>query len=74
MGLQPTAQIRMTPTCRQEIVDLVVRFARENVTWGYDKIQGALANLGHSPGSLWRLLYQSHRTVDEADSQEPDRL
>jgi putative transposase len=23
------------------------------VTWGYDKIQGALANLGHSPGSLW---------------------
>ena len=32
----------------QEIVDLVVRFARENVTWGYDKIQGALANLGHT--------------------------
>ncbi|HIM14241.1 MAG TPA: hypothetical protein EYM31_00590 [Acidobacteria bacterium] len=35
------------PRVRQEIVDLVVRFARENVTWGYDKIQGALANLGH---------------------------
>ena len=35
------------PPVGQEIVDLVVRFARENVTWGYDKIQGALANLGH---------------------------
>ena len=36
------------PLVGQEIVDLVVRFARENVTWGYDKIQGALANLGHT--------------------------
>jgi len=36
------------PPVAQEIVDLVVRFARENVTWGYDKIQGALANLGHN--------------------------
>jgi transposase InsO family protein len=35
------------PRVRQEIVDLVLRFARENVTWGYDRIQGALANLGH---------------------------
>ena len=35
------------PCVEQEIVDLVVRFARENVTWGYDKIQGSLANLGH---------------------------
>jgi len=35
------------PRVGQEIVDLVVRFARENVTWGYDKIQAALANLGH---------------------------
>ena len=36
------------PRVGQEIVDLVVRFARENVTWGYDRIQGALANLGHT--------------------------
>ncbi len=35
------------PRIRQEIVDLVLRFTRENVTWGYDKIQGALANVGH---------------------------
>jgi len=36
------------PRVRQEIVDLVIRLARENVTWGYDKIRGALANLGHT--------------------------
>jgi transposase InsO family protein len=35
------------PPVSQEIIDLVLRFARENPTWGYDKIQGALANLGH---------------------------
>lgn len=30
----------------QEIVNLVIRFARENPIWGYDRIQGALANVG----------------------------
>lgn len=35
------------PAVVKEIVDLVLRVARENPTWGYDKIQGALANLGH---------------------------
>jgi putative transposase len=35
------------PPVKQEIVELVLRFAHENPSWGYDRIQGALANLGH---------------------------
>ena len=35
------------PRVRQIIVDLVLRFAKENPTWGYDRIQGALANVGY---------------------------
>jgi hypothetical protein len=29
------------------VEELVVRFARENSGWGYDRIAGAVANLGH---------------------------
>jgi putative transposase len=36
------------PTIDQEVEDLVVRMARENHSWGYDRIVGALANLGHT--------------------------
>src|SRR5712691_4523412 len=32
------------PTIAQELEALVVRMARENHTWGYDRIVGALAN------------------------------
>lgn len=35
------------PRVRQEIVDLAVKFAQENPTWGCDRIQGALANVGY---------------------------
>src|SRR5207249_2718476 len=31
----------------RKIRDLVVRFAKENPTWGYGHIQGAMANVGH---------------------------
>jgi hypothetical protein len=36
------------PRVDKAIENLVVRMARENRTWGYDRIQGALANLGYT--------------------------
>jgi transposase InsO family protein len=38
------------PRKAEEIEALVVRTAKENRTWGYRRIQGALANLGHDFG------------------------
>jgi transposase InsO family protein len=35
------------PPTSEEITALVLQMARENPSWGYDRIQGALANLGH---------------------------
>src|ERR687887_1687174 len=42
------------PTINRELEALIVRIARENRSWGYDRIVGALANLG---------LTVSHQTV-----------
>jgi len=35
------------PSIAKAITELVLRMARENTTWGYDRLQGALANLGY---------------------------
>ena len=36
------------PRTSPEVEGLIVQFARENSSWGYDRIAGALANLGHN--------------------------
>ena len=35
------------PRIRQVIVDLTVKFAKENPTWGYDRISGTLSNVDY---------------------------
>ena len=35
------------PRIDNEIEQLIIRFARENRTWGYDRIAGAMANLAY---------------------------
>lgn len=48
------------PRVMQVIRELVVRMATENPTWGYDRIEGALSNLGHrvSDTTVGRILQQ----------------
>ena len=46
------------PRIRGELVGLAVRMAKENRSWGYTRIQGAMANLGHKlgRGTIGRIL------------------
>ena len=53
------------PPVSDDIRQLVLRFARENPSWGYDRIQGALANLGHS------LSDSSVANILKAEGMEP---
>jgi putative transposase len=58
------------PHIRQEIVDAIVRFARENPAWRYDRIQGALKNLNyHISASTVGNVLKAHG-IESA----PDRL
>ena len=57
------------PPVSEEVTQLVLRMARENPTWGYDKIEGALANLGHEifrPNSRKHSRSSWHRTSARA--------
>jgi putative transposase len=35
------------PAMSQAVIDLILQLARDNPTWGYDRIADALANVGH---------------------------
>src|SRR6266542_945848 len=50
------------PRVAEEVEQLVVQMAEENPTWGYRRIQGALANLGHSidSGTVRNILRRHH--------------
>jgi putative transposase len=58
------------PGIMKEIRELVVRFAEENSTWGYCRIQGALRNLGHrvAPSTIAKTLRE------HGIKPAPDRL
>ena len=53
------------PCIRQEIVEYILRFARENPTWGADRIQSALSNVG------FHISDTTVRSVLKADGIEP---
>jgi len=64
------------PRTTQEIEELVVRLARENSGWGYDRILGALGNLGHrvSDQTVGNIL-RRHGSCPETESDHHlDRL
>jgi len=46
------------PPTKESIQNFVVRMAKENISWGYGRIQGALKNLGHvvSRSTIARIL------------------
>ena len=50
------------PRISAEVTELVVRFARQNSGWGYDRIAAALANLGHqiSDQTVGNILRRHH--------------
>jgi hypothetical protein len=64
------------PRTAMEIAALVVRFATENQTWGYLRIQGALANLGHINWHITRsptfeaARYRSRTGTESTDNVE----
>ena len=53
------------PPIAAELEQLVLRFAKENPTWGYERIAGALANLGHT------ICDQSVGNILKANGLEP---
>jgi putative transposase len=55
------------PRVAEEVEQLVIRMAEENATWGYRRIQGAPANMGHALDKI------TVRNILRRHHREPDR-
>jgi hypothetical protein len=61
------------PVVSEEMTQLVLQMARDNPSWGYDRIQGALNNLTIKyPTQLWGTSLKP--TVSNRHRKESDRL
>ena len=58
------------PSTDQEIVDLALRMARENPSWGYKRIEGALSNVGYSICSSTVANILKHHGVEPAPQRQ----
>lgn len=54
------------PPTKDEIRHLVIRIAEENRSWGYTRIRGALANLGHEIGRGTIAEILKHAGIEQA--------
>jgi putative transposase len=61
------------PTIDKEVEDLVVRLAQENRSWGYDRIVGALANLGYTISDQTVAISSSAMVFPRRQSARPPR-
>jgi len=55
---------RGRPRPRTTVAEMILRMARENPTWGYTRIRGALANLGHQVGRSGFLVGKRYLLMD----------
>jgi hypothetical protein len=62
---------RGRPRKSEEIEDLVVRMAKENRSWGYRRIQGALSHLGHQVGRGTIAEMLARHGIEPAPEREP---
>jgi hypothetical protein len=58
------------PATEQEVVELVLRMARENPSWGYKRIEGALSNVGYSICSSTVANILKHHGVEPAPQRK----
>ena len=64
---------RGRPMTPRAVTELVVRMAGENPTWGYTRIRGALANLGHHIARNTALVHDSKLTVNDPNPEASHR-